>query len=76
MTGGAGLVQFSLSADGALVYAAGEAAGSSGVVTVVWVDRDGREEPLTAEPRPYINPRLSPVVLQLWPTAAGNLKRS
>ena len=28
--------------------------------TLVWVDREGREEPLAAEPRPYSYPRLSP----------------
>ena len=28
--------------------------------TLVWVDREGREEPLAAAPRPYSYPRLSP----------------
>ena len=32
----------------------------SAVRTLVWVDRDGREEPLTAEPRAYLLPRISP----------------
>jgi len=28
--------------------------------TLVWVDRDGREEPIPAPPRAYVGPRLSP----------------
>ena len=44
---------------GALVYLPG---GGSGAVrrTLVWVDREGNEEPLATPPRPYIYPRLSP----------------
>ena len=55
-----GSVQFSFSADGALVYGTGEALGVAALRTLVWVDRDGREEPLTAEPRAYLYPRISP----------------
>ena len=28
--------------------------------TLVWVDREGREQPLAAGPRGYVNPRVSP----------------
>ena len=38
-------------------------AGSAGgrpEVALVWVDRDGREESLAAEPDRYSHPRLSP----------------
>ena len=53
-TGG---MHFSVSADGALVYVPG---GASERRTLVWVDREGREEPLAADPLPYYRPRISP----------------
>jgi serine/threonine-protein kinase len=31
-----------------------------GLQTLVWVDRQGRETPLTAPPRPFLYPRISP----------------
>ena len=49
--------QFSVSDTGALVYVTGSALA---VRTLVWVDRDGREEALAAEPRAYVYPRISP----------------
>ena len=53
-----GAAQFSVSDTGALVYvAAGSGLESR---TLVWVDRDGREEALAAEPRAYTYPRISP----------------
>ena len=52
-----GTAQFSVSRTGSLVYVP---ATSSAVRRLVWVDRDGREEPLTAEPRAYTFPRISP----------------
>jgi serine/threonine-protein kinase len=55
-----GAASFSLSETGSLVYVNGTAAGAGGPRTFVWVDRDGREEPLPLPPRPYVNPRLSP----------------
>jgi len=61
MTAGArtGAAHFSVSDTGALVYVTG---GSSdlGGRTLVWVDRDGNEEALAAEARPYVQPRISP----------------
>ena len=51
---------FAISRSGTLVYLNG-ALGDSGVRTLVWVDRNGREEPVAGiEPRAYVYPRLSP----------------
>ena len=52
-------VSFDLSETGSLVYVSGAVAGGA-VRSFVWVDRDGREEPLPLPPRMYSNPRLSP----------------
>jgi serine/threonine-protein kinase len=59
MTAGlrSGAAHFSVSDTGALVYVTG---GDPGERTLVWVDRDGREEALAAEPRAYRHPRISP----------------
>ena len=50
---------FDLSANGSLVYATG---GSTPWAdrSLFWVDRDGLEEPLAVEPKPYWFPRASP----------------
>jgi serine/threonine-protein kinase len=53
-----GAAQYSLSRTGALVYLAGSAAG--GTRSLVWVDRNGREEPTNAPARLYTYARLSP----------------
>ena len=57
--GNGGAAQFSVSDSGSLVYRPGSS-GSGGVVTLVWVDREGNDESLSAEPRTYSNPRVSP----------------
>ena len=54
-----GAGQFSVSATGSLLYAAG------GIFpdperSLAWVDRNGAAEPLPLSSRPYVNPRLSP----------------
>jgi eukaryotic-like serine/threonine-protein kinase len=49
----------SLALDGTLVYVAGGAEAQP-TFTLVWVDRQGREQPLKAPPRLYRYPRLSP----------------
>ena len=54
-----GAANFTVSEAGRLVYIGGPA-GGSGVRSFVWVDRDGREEPLPLPPRAYATPRLSP----------------
>jgi serine/threonine-protein kinase len=58
LTDAAGAAEFALSADGSLVYVA----GSNPAVrrSLVWADRDGREEALEAPPRAYTSPRISP----------------
>ena len=50
---------FDVSVDGSLVYVAGTA-GAGGRSTLVWVDREGREEPVGAPPRNYQYPAISP----------------
>jgi serine/threonine-protein kinase len=54
-----GEICFGVSSTGFLVYAPG-AALSGSQRTLVWVDRNGKEEPLPAPPRSYAYPRLSP----------------
>jgi serine/threonine-protein kinase len=55
---GTGAVEYSLSASGTLVYLEGGVVGSNR--TLVWVDRQGREEPVGAPSRMYTYARLSP----------------
>jgi len=50
--------QFAVSDTGSLVYVPG---GNQSIgQTLLWVDRDGREEPLPTPPRSFSKPRLSP----------------
>jgi len=58
LTSTVGAVDAVLARDGTLVYVTG--AAGSGLRTLVWVDRQGRETPLTAPPRAYLYPRISP----------------
>jgi hypothetical protein len=53
-----GAAEFSVSAHGALVYVQGGAAGTAR--SLVWVDRQGHEEPIASPPRAYQMPRVSP----------------
>jgi hypothetical protein len=58
-TTGAG--DFAVASDGTLVYSDGPVGGMVGAQrTLVWVDRAGREEPVSAPPRAYVYPRISP----------------
>jgi serine/threonine-protein kinase len=50
---------FVVSSDGTLVYVDGPDA-TAAERTLVWVDRNGREDPLGTPPRPYFTPSLSP----------------
>ena len=53
-----GMAQYSFSDTGSLIYLSG---GLQGVQRkLVWVDRKGVEQPLSAPPRPYRMPRISP----------------
>src|SRR5205814_10692736 len=55
----AGAVDAVVAGDGTLAYVPGS--GTAGVQrTLVWVDRQGRETPISAPPRAYTYPRLSP----------------
>ena len=48
-------------ADGTLLYAADPGENEADARrTLVWVDRDGREEPVSTPPRAYAKPRISP----------------
>lgn len=58
-TKGSGAVNFSMAANGSLVYVSG-IGGPAAARTLVWVDRQGQEEPLAAEARNYADPRISP----------------
>ena len=53
-----GAVEAALAYDGTLVYIVGGTGART--LTLVWVDRQGRETPLGAPPRQYVQPRLSP----------------
>ena len=55
----AATMQFGVSDNGSLVYVPGSA-GGGGVVSLVWVGRDGDEEGIPAPPRAYDHPRVSP----------------
>ncbi len=58
MTKSTGAANFGISQSGSLVYIAGPASGVER--TLVWVERDGNEEALAAEPRACTYPRVSP----------------
>ncbi len=57
-TNGSG--DFVVAADGTLAYVDAPDASAAAARTLVWVDRQGREEALAAPPRPYLHPRVSP----------------
>jgi serine/threonine-protein kinase len=53
-----GAAQYSISATGTLVYLAGGLAASQ--TQLVWVSRNGEEQPIPVSPRAYLFPRISP----------------
>ena len=53
-----GAAQYSISKTGSLVYVSGGLQGTQR--KLVWLSRDGKEEPVPAPARAYQNPRLSP----------------
>ena len=56
-----GLALYAVSESGSLIYAVGGTdVVAAGRRELVWVDRDGREEPLDMEPQEYLYPRISP----------------
>ena len=58
VTKSSGAADFSISENGRLVYASGRT--DAGLRDLVWVDRDGREEPIAAPSRNYVIARVSP----------------
>ena len=59
VVGGFGSASFDMSQNGSLVYVVGPRERDV-ERTLVWVDREGSEEALAAEPRAYTYPRISP----------------
>ena len=55
-----GAAHFGMSREGALIYVPTDAVDGAQARALVWVDRQGREEPIKAPARPYFDPRLSP----------------
>jgi len=60
VTSSLGLGEFVVASDGTLAYVDAPSASTSVDATLVWVDRQGREELLPAPPRAYYQPRVSP----------------
>jgi eukaryotic-like serine/threonine-protein kinase len=52
--------QYAVSDSGALVYIPGTSSSADAARTLVWVDRNGKEEPLSAPINNYSAPRISP----------------
>ena len=55
-----GAANYAIAADGSLVYVRGSANAGVGQRTLVWVDRQGRQEAINVPPRAYTYARLSP----------------
>ncbi len=61
MTGPTGAANYAISRNGTLAFVPGTGSGAIGAQRLlVWVSRQGREEPIKAPPRAYSVPRLSP----------------
>ena len=54
------IAQYDVSDEGTLVYVPRSAVAAASERTLVWVDRQGREEPIKVQPHGYMYPRLSP----------------
>ncbi len=69
-----GVANFAVSDDGRLVYATRAGASGAPPRSLVWVDRDGREEPLgdTWQQDQYITPRFSPDGMRVAVAVAEN----
>jgi len=63
MSRNSGVANYDVSATGDLVYAAGPT--DKGERLLVWVDRNGKVEPLKLPPKAYLHPRISPDMRQL-----------
>ena len=58
--GSSGVVQFAVAPTGTLVYVPKDALEERSSRRLVWVDRQGREEPVDAPEQMYLDPRVSP----------------
>jgi serine/threonine-protein kinase len=58
VTSNSGAADFGVASDGTLVYV--DAPSGATARILVWVDRTGKEEPIAAPARAYIQPRISP----------------
>jgi serine/threonine-protein kinase len=64
--------QYALSDSGTLVYMPGATGAATAGRTFVWVDREGKEEPLGAPPNNYRYPKLSPDGTRVAVTVVGD----
>ena len=71
--GGAEGAQFAVSEAGTMAYTPNHTRRYE--KRLVWVDRQGKVEPLAASPRPYYDPRLSPDGLQLAVSSEESTER-
>jgi serine/threonine-protein kinase len=55
-----GAASYAIATDGSLLYVKGPSALAVGQRTLVWVNRQGKEEPIAVPPRAYTYARLSP----------------
>jgi Tol biopolymer transport system component len=55
-----GAADFAIAPDGTLAYVSASPGARTDARTLVWVNRDGQETPITAPAHPYLFPRLSP----------------
>jgi Tol biopolymer transport system component len=60
VTTNTGTAECAVATDGTLVYMDTSGFLAANARTLVWVDRNGKEQPLAAPPRAYQHPRLSP----------------
>ena len=65
MTKGTGAANYAVSRQGTLYYVSDGVSVQMTPKSLVWVDRNGREEPVNAPPRAYGPPRISPDGTQL-----------
>ena len=69
---------YAISDSGTLVYIPGKAPYLGSGRTLVWVDRNGKEEPLAAQPDYYVSPRISPdgaeVALSFGPRTDSSIR--
>jgi Tol biopolymer transport system component len=63
-------LHYAISDSGTLVYIPGAAEGAATGRTLVWLDREGKEEPLNLQPQLYRYPKISPDGTQVALTVA------